>query len=140
MPQSLRTQLIGTWKLLSFDFTPADGSPSRPGFGPDPVGLLIYTENGDMSAQLGRSNRASMDECQALLESYLAYAGTFEVDEQNKCVSHFLEMALAPSWKDETQHRLVEFKQGFLQLSTKNQVEFEGVPGVGVLLWERVGN
>ena len=140
MPQSLRTQLIGTWKLRSFDFAPADGSPSRPGFGTDPVGMLIYTETGDITAQFGRSNRAPMNNCQALLDSYLAYAGTFEVDEQEQCVTHFLEMALIPSWIDETQQRLVEFKQGFLQLSTKNQVEFEGVRGIGVLLWERVVN
>ena len=85
--RSLRDQLIGAWKLVSYVEEPVDGSaPSYP-FGEDAQGIIIYTPDGFMSAQLCRRERASFasndwykgapEEFAAAASSYFAYTGPF---------------------------------------------------------------
>ena len=137
MSHTLRSKLIGVWKLMSFNFVPSDGSPSYPGLGPKPIGMLIYTGTGYMAAQLGSSDRTAQDPCQSLLDSYLAYAGTFEVDEAAQCVTHFVDMSLYPDWVDVPQPRLARFTEGALELITRDPVVVGGKLGMGTLLWHR---
>ncbi|MEN5250096.1 lipocalin-like domain-containing protein [Alcaligenes aquatilis] len=137
MAHTLRNKLIGVWQLQSFEFVPADGSPRYPGLGPNPIGQLIYTETGHMGAQLGSSSRTAQDHCQSLLDTYLAYAGTFEVDEASQCVTHLVDMSLYPDWVGVPQLRLARFTQDALELSTRDPVVVAGKLGVGTLLWHR---
>lgn len=134
LAHTLRSKLIGVWQLVSFDFVPEDGSPSYPGLGPNPIGQLIYTETGYVGAQLGSSTRTAQDSCQSLLDTYLAYAGTFEVDEATQCVTHFVDMSLYPDWVGVPQPRLARFTQGALELITRDPVVVAGKLGVGTLL------
>ena len=62
--KSLRAQLIGAWRLVSYIESPVDGSPKRSPLGENPQGIIMYTPDGYMSAQLmrpGRRNFASND-------------------------------------------------------------------------------
>ncbi|WP_221079155.1 lipocalin-like domain-containing protein [Alcaligenes faecalis] len=139
MAHTLRNKLIGVWQLESFEFVPEDGSPSYPGLGPNPIGQLIYTETGYVGAQLCSSSRTAQDSSQSLLDTYLAYAGTFEVDEAAQCVTHFVDMSLNPDWVGVPQPRLARFTQGALELITRDPVVVAGKLGVGTLLWHRAG-
>jgi lipocalin-like protein len=49
-------KLIGTWKLVSAKIT-TDKGEVRDFWGPTPVGFLLYTEDGRMSAILTLGNR-----------------------------------------------------------------------------------
>src|SRR4029077_12305621 len=53
----LREQLIGAWRLVSYVETPVDGSPKRFPLGEDAEGIIMYTPDGYMSAQLMRLAR-----------------------------------------------------------------------------------
>ena len=52
MSRGLREQLIGAWRLVSYVEKPVDGNPERFPMGEEPKGLLLYTPDGYMSAQL----------------------------------------------------------------------------------------
>lgn len=137
MAHTLRNKLIGVWQLVSFEFVPEDGSPSYPGLGPNPIGQLIYTKTGYVGAQLSSSTRTVQDSCQSLLDTYLAYAGTFEVDEASQCVTHFVDLSMYPDWIGVPQLREARFTQDALELSTRKPVVVAGKLGVGTLLWHR---
>jgi len=55
---TLSQALIGTWKLVSSEFNLSSGDVIHP-YGNDAVGLLIYAEDGQMSAQIMRRGRPS---------------------------------------------------------------------------------
>jgi hypothetical protein len=57
MSGKLRDQLIGAWKLVSYVEKPVDGSaPSYP-LGENAQGIIMYTPDGYVSAQLIRPDR-----------------------------------------------------------------------------------
>jgi len=49
MPRALREQLIGAWKLVSYEERPVDGSPPFYPMGEKPMGIILYTPDGFMS-------------------------------------------------------------------------------------------
>ena len=53
----LREQLIGAWKLVSYVEKPVDGSAAVHPLGERPMGIIMYTPDGYMSAQLMRPGR-----------------------------------------------------------------------------------
>jgi hypothetical protein len=57
MTRTLRERLIGAWKLESYIEKPVDGSPLGHPLGEDATGLIMYTPDGYMSAQLMRAGR-----------------------------------------------------------------------------------
>ena len=62
-------RFLGAWELVSFESLRPDGTVTRP-WGDDPFGLVLWTDSGHMSAQLGPRNQAA--------RPYLAYCGTIE--------------------------------------------------------------
>lgn len=57
MTDGLRDRLIGAWKRLSYQKIPVDRSdPSEP-LGNEPRGLIFYTPDRYMSAQLSKPDR-----------------------------------------------------------------------------------
>lgn len=97
--------LVGTWRLVSWENTSRDGV-SYP-MGTDPVGYLSYDPGGRMSVQVMRRRRgelagdavgtASADRLRAVLGGYLAYAGRYKVDRAACTVTHRIECALLPA-------------------------------------------
>src|SRR5438874_9011883 len=80
MTQKLRDQLIGAWKLVSYEEKPVDGSPTVHPLGEDASGIIMYTPDGWMSAQLmrgGRQHFASGDWFKGTLDEYRAEASTY---------------------------------------------------------------
>ena len=54
MTDNLRNKLIGAWKLVSFVEKPLNGSAQNYPMGERPTGIIMYTPDGYMSAQLMR--------------------------------------------------------------------------------------
>ena len=52
MPTGLRDQIIGAWKLISYEERPVDGSSAFHPMSEKPMGIIMYTSDGFMSAQL----------------------------------------------------------------------------------------
>ena len=107
--QSTRNRLIGVWKLRSCVSTFKDGRTEHP-FGEKPVGRIEYDKAGRMSALLMRPdrrstlppgtplNKATSEELRDAVTGFVAYFGTFDIDEATQTVIHHVEASLSPSW------------------------------------------
>jgi hypothetical protein len=134
MVEKLRDQLIGAWTLVLYVETPVNGGPSNHPMGNGPIGIIMYTPDGYMSAQLMRPNRtpfASSDWYKATPEeygregpAYFAYSGLFQVDEENATVTHSVLVSLFPNWIGGTQTRVARgrWRHALPQHSLTNSV------------------
>lgn len=117
------------------------------GYSADCGGLLIYSEDGMMSAMLSRRDRpefqdASLDggtteERAAAFASIVSYAGKFEVDEATATVSHIVEYATLPHFVGQRMNRICIFEGNRLKLDTPAMV-IGGVSRTSYIEWERV--
>lgn len=146
------TPLVGSWELVKGEVVGPNGQ-SRPLLfikgGENPSGLLIYSGDGWMSAQIAGANRPqnSRDNPNgrnyqpevgaAILASYYGYYGRYEVDEAKHLVRHFVSQALHPDEIGQTYERHYEIKGDLLTLSTPSY-EDEGEKRFNRLTWRRV--
>lgn len=128
--QQLLSQLIGTWRLLSYKvhLVPStSSSPSAPltPFGPNATGSIIYTTEGHVSMQFSnpgqahhKSNMPTDSSDAELVESarrYLAYSGPFHVTTNatgEVIVVHQPEVSSYPNWLGTDQRRLARMEDG----------------------------
>jgi hypothetical protein len=76
------TQLVGTWKLVSWS-TKFDGGDTVEPYGPNAKGRLVLTSDRRWIIILTGANRksaSSVEEKAALLDSMLAYSGVYTVE------------------------------------------------------------
>jgi hypothetical protein len=147
MTPSLRDQLIGAWKLVSYVEKPVDGSAPFYPFGENPNGIIMYTPDGFMSAQLCRPDRANFAagdwskgtpaEYEAEASSYIAYTGPFNVDEEKQTSTHSMFISLFPDWTGQTQPRVVRIEGDLLNLSTAGPIQSGGKTVNSYLQWKR---
>lgn len=132
--------LIGNWTLVSYDALAPDGSRSLP-FG-TAVGRLSYDEHGNMSGQVMRPHRAPVtlvegsQQVRAAYTGYIAYFGTYEVNEERNTVTHHVQGALNPSWVGGTQVRRMRFDGDLLELQA--DVHKSGQTITHILTWRKL--
>ncbi|MGH8677373.1 MAG: lipocalin-like domain-containing protein [Burkholderiales bacterium] len=139
--------LVGTWKLVSVIYRQADGSPAATDWGENPQGLLIYDSSGNMAVQISRADRSrfksgdrrqgSAVEIKAAFESYMAYFGRYEVDWDQKTVTHILTACTFPNWTGTSQRRFFELNGERITLRTP-PYPLGGQTVTGSLVWERI--
>ena len=108
-----RDDLLGAWHLESYT-AESDGAVDEP-LGPRPLGIIMNTADGYMSAQLMRRDRPAYDravtgggtaeQMATAASGYLCYSGPFTVDEAAGVVSHHVGVSLLPNWVGGTQVR-----------------------------------
>ena len=90
-----------TWNLTSFE----EGSGESNGhLGRDAIGQIVYDAAGNMAVQIMKAHRplfasgdqgvGTSEEMSAALGGYVAYCGTYSVDETARVVTHSLTMSL----------------------------------------------
>ena len=141
-----KEEFIGTWKLVSFALQRSNGAVTYP-FGKDAVGMLMYDAAGYMSVQLVRTDRptfasghrskATPAELKAAFKGLITYFGTYEIDEQEKTITHQLESSSFPNWVGTCQTRSFQFFDDRLTLSTPLTL-WGGDQVTAILIWERV--
>lgn len=147
MSHKLRDRLIGAWKLQSYEERPVDGSPSFYPMSEKPMGIIMYTPDGYMSAQLMHPDRkdfASGDwfdgtdaEYKQEASTYIAYTGPFHVDEAAQTLTHSMFVSLFPNWTGQTQPRVVKIEGDLLHLSTAAPIVSSGKKVNSYLTWKR---
>ncbi len=91
--KSLKDQLVGTWRNVSTIVTRQDGTKVEP-FGSNPIGVLIFTADGNMALITTRSDipkiasnnrlEGTPEEYRAIMRGLHAFFGTHTVDEAAK--------------------------------------------------------
>lgn len=143
---SVTEQLIGTWTLVRFEYELANGATVA-AYGPRPAGLLVYDGNGMMSAQIMNPDRprfvsgdrrsGTYEELHAAVEGYIAYFGTYEVDEAGGCVVHTELGDIFPNAVGTKQKRYFTLDGDRLSLSVP-PVMLGGERMTARVVWERV--
>jgi hypothetical protein len=141
----LSVRLIGRWSLVSFE----EGNGESTGYplGRDATGQIVYDAAGNMAVQIMKAHRpmfasgdqgiGTMEEMSAALGGYVAYCGTYSVDETARMVTHSLTMSLFPNWVGTEQRRHVAFNGDQLTLRTP-PMPFSGHTRVYRAVWRRV--
>ena len=140
--------LVGSWRLASFVVSDDKGA-ERQYWDDRATGLIIYTADGRVSAQLYDArrprigtvwDRADPSAAQAAFVGMASYYGRYRVDASRGTVTHTIEGAMSPDWIG------TDLVRGYRFLGP-NRVELrvltsaEGpVAGNTVLTWERVSD
>ena len=142
---TLSEQLVGAWSLVRYERPGADGIAHHP-LGADAVGLLVYRPDGLMAVQIMARERRQWSarsagaervaELATAAEGYLAYAGTYEVDEAARMVTHHVALSLIPNWVGRPQRRAVDLRADRLSL-TAEPSRLGGESATPRLTWRR---
>jgi hypothetical protein len=137
-----KNELIGTWKFKSMILKADSGKTVYP-YGEDLFGMLIYTQNGYMSALLMDPDRkrfasddlktGTPDEIKQAYEKFDAYCGTYAIDEEKGTVTHHTGGAKFPNWVGTDQVRYFELKGNTLYIKATLKVKGENWQGEAVL-------
>ena len=113
------TSIVGTWTLAAADKILPDGT-RVPDYGPNPHGLVIFTENGYYSVQIYRAERlkfASGDKFKGNLEEYQDASlsmsvsfGRYSVDPVKHTITFQTDRSSVPNRDDTTAVRPYELK------------------------------
>jgi hypothetical protein len=129
MGSVLARDLVGTWRLLSWEAIRPDGVVGHP-LGPEVDGLVIYGADGWMSAAMmsrgrapltvGRARAAPEAERAAAFDGFLTYSCRWRlVDDM---LEHDVVVALNPAMVGTQQLRRARLEDGRLIVSTEDVV------------------
>ncbi|OGD18705.1 MAG: hypothetical protein A2W03_08950 [Candidatus Aminicenantes bacterium RBG_16_63_16] len=145
MNQLTKSQLVGAWRLVSFESRDERGEIRYP-LGRNAIGQISYGAEGRMSAILVRPDRlpfASGDmrrgtdtEVRSAFEGFIGYFGNYSVDAAEGTVIHHAEGASFPNWMGGDQVRFCKLEGTRLILSTPPFL-YDGQINRSVLIWER---
>ena len=139
-------KFTGTWRLLACEGRWSDGRVTYP-YGAQPGGMLVYDGAGSFAGQImaqgrpdfatGNLLKGSDGEVRAAFEGYVAYYGSYSVDENEGLMLHQVEGSFFPNWIGERQVRKFEFTDdGRLELRTL-PIQGSRAELTVVLLWEK---
>src|SRR3954454_3672713 len=105
-PAGARRLFVGAWRLVSFTQEGADGVLLP--FGDSPLGWILYTPEGRMAAQIAQAEMPrpaddaliasiTADEARMILSAFVAYGGSWDVDEPRGCVVHRVDISSQPN-------------------------------------------
>lgn len=135
--------LVGAWSLDSYVDT-IDGAETMHPLGLDPKGLLIYTRDEFMSAQLmrtdssplglGNENEGTMNDYRANADNFIGYSGMFHFDELTATISHMPSVSFVPSLIGQRLKRQVKLDGDRLTLTVVTP-RVEGKSVTSILSW-----
>lgn len=106
--------IVGTWKLVSFQYE-IEGSNARGNvFDDHPAGVLILTAEGRMFALITAGNRAPKAAAGDLFDSMMAYSGLYRL-HGNRLITR-VDSAWHPAWVGTEQTRFVMYDGDTLSL------------------------
>ena len=101
-----RPQVQGVWRLLAYEIEIQATGQKEPVMGKNPTGYVIFTPEGRVWFVLtgeGRKPAKTVEERAELLDSLVAYTGTYRIEEDKWITS--VEVAWNPAWVGTEQAR-----------------------------------
>lgn len=139
--------LTGAWHLERWEIAYGDGRPPSYPYGDDASGLLVYSDDGHMSAVIARAGRGRLSSASvrsapegerlAAFESYFHYAGRYTINHQAGAVTHHVTHALNPNFVGSKQVRDMALEGDLLTLSASDSVPGSDISRHHRLIWRR---
>jgi len=145
---SIKNEIIGSWKLLSYIEVPINGEDSMFPVGTTPKGILMFNPDGYMSVQITSSDCktfksddrmvASDEEIRNRLFSYISFSGKYTVNNKVACVTYHIETALFPNWMGTKQVRKLDFENDILYQKTLEPILSNGNKVHAYMTWQKI--
>lgn len=148
---SIKSELVGSWKLLSYIEITTDGTDSFFPLGNDVSGILIYSADGYMSVMIsGSGNPVGAKKPNAEASSgrskpqssaqphFLAFSGTYRVDNRNATVVHNVYKSLSSNLEGKDVERRIDFEGDILYLKSTRPVFSNGKMVNSYMTWRRM--
>ena len=131
--------LVGTWKLVSWQVIPENGPPQDV-FGAHPKGFLILTREGrSMVLTTAEKRQAGKGEAKRanLHKSMLAYTGTYRVEGHDFITT--VEVSWTEEWNgtEQRRHFRIEGNKLFVESIPAPSILFPGKTDFRRIVWER---
>ncbi len=125
---------IGTWKLISWTNIDINGVKTYP-CGRNPIGYLLYTEDGYMSAEVMDAERHQSDNSSTVepisgeganqhrsgeVLTHLSYCGTYSYSIEKEIIIHSVKASSIANWVGKENRRHFNFNNGTLRINTLN--------------------
>ncbi len=144
MRASIAEQIAGTWRLVSYQEKTPDGSVVNP-FGETPQGIVIFEPGGYVSLQIMKIphvsfpagyERATAEQVKAVHEAYLAYYGSWTVDETHSVILENIRASNQPYLNNQmtTQH----FDLDGRRLNLRTEFDNHGDARSVLFVWEKI--
>jgi hypothetical protein len=127
--QSLKEQLVGTWKLVSWEQKKRDGTRLQQ-FGANPAGIAFFDAGGRYIITVMRSDRAryasnalwqgTAEENKATADGTQTYFGTYSTSEADRSIAIHVEGSSFPNWIGTDQKRIVAITGDQLTLTIRS--------------------
>lgn len=127
----LKHQLVGTWTLVSWEQTKADGSTFQQ-FGANPKGVAFFDVGGQYIIAVMHSDRAkyaidnfaqiaqaTAEENKATAQGTITYFGTYSVNEADRVIAIRVEASSFPNWNGSDQKRFFAITGDQLTLTVR---------------------
>jgi hypothetical protein len=138
------SQVLGTWKLRSYEREEIASGRRHNQFGAKPDGYLGYAPDGRMYAIFIRQDRVAPrdvvpteEEGVQLIGSMVAYAGTYTLGDRQ--VVHHIDISWNQGWTGTDQIRYFELDGNTLTITTAPYRSYhDGKEGRSILVWDKV--
>jgi hypothetical protein len=131
-------------------FAAGDGQGAVPYWDAAATGLIIYTADGYVAAQLYDARRPKLgkeweqtdpDTARTLFAGLATYYGRYSVDTEQSTVTHFVEGAMSPDWVGSRLVRSYRFLgPNRIELGVLTNADGQPATNRMVLVWERVSS
>lgn len=125
---SLKEELVGTWRVISWEQKKNDGTTLRQ-FGEKPTGMAIFDAGGRYIITVMRSDRTkyasnalwhgTSEENEATANGTQTYFGTYSVNEADRSIAIHVEGSSFPNWNGADQKRFVAITGDQLTLTIR---------------------
>lgn len=137
-----KKDLIGTWKLISFELKTDNGDIFYP-LGKDAKGYLLYQQDGYMAVNIMANNRLNLkseilfEETEKILfpNNYLSYSGTYNNNIYDDYIIHNIEICSFPDI-GKNEKRFYQNDKKKLILTTEKK-ELKGKIFYAIASWEK---
>ncbi len=137
--------IVGTWAFVASEWKRADGRHANP-FGAGAMGVLMYDASGHMSAQIMHADRPPVTTIAPTIDAafglaipgFLAYAGTYEVDDAAGVLTHRVVVSSFPAWVG-TEHRRRFVIEGETLTLRDDLTTADGVAVAASTTWRKMG-
>ena len=123
----LADEIRGRWRLVSIESRDDASKEWERRFGDAPIGYIQYGSDGFMSVQIGKMPRPQFasgkdrsptpEEGRDAYLGYVAYFGTYSVEESTRTVVHHVQGSLTPGYVGTDQQRPASLEGNRLTLS-----------------------
>lgn len=145
---SLKNEIIGTWKLLSYIEIPVGGEEYMFPLGTKPQGTIIFSPDGFMSVQISVQNAekydnedrysVSDDKLAARSKRYIAFSGKYSIDNALSCVTYHIDISLNPNWEGAKQIRKMDFEADIMYQKSLEPIYSAGQYVHPYMTWQKM--